>query len=255
MAGPQNSKEVERFLSLANNHRNFVKNFAQIAVPLYKITGKQAFQWGPTQVVAFETLKRVLVNPLVLTLPNHTDYWILDTDGSDQAIGAEFLQVQNGEECVIAYGSVTLSTEQPLYCTTRKELLAIICCTHQYRYYLLGRPFKVQTDHSSFICLMHFKDPQGQLARWIEKLSQYTLILEHRKGKLHANAVALSLINNDDCSEGFRPCIQLCDLPCGGCKFFTRADEQWSPFHRDVDYVVGLSPSWDTLRWAPWDPG
>ena len=191
----------------------------------------------------------------MLTLPNHTDDWILDTDASDQAIGAELLQVQNGEERVIAYGSVTLSAEQRRYCTTRKELLAIVRFTRQYRCYLLGRPFKVRTDHSSLIWLMRFKDPQGQLARWIEELSQYTLILEHRKGKLHAYADALSRISGDDCCEYFRPGIRLCDLPCGGCKFCTCADEQWSAFHRDVDDVVGLSPSSDTLRWAPWDPG
>ena len=33
-SAPNNSKEVEQFLGWANYHRNFVKNFAQIAVPL-----------------------------------------------------------------------------------------------------------------------------------------------------------------------------------------------------------------------------
>jgi hypothetical protein len=38
-----NSKEVERFLGFANYHRLFIKDFSQIAVPLYKLTGKKPF--------------------------------------------------------------------------------------------------------------------------------------------------------------------------------------------------------------------
>ena len=252
---PQNAKEVERFLGLANYHRIFVKDFARIAVPLYQITGKQEFQWGDAQADAFEFLKNALTSPPVLALPNHHDDWILDTDASDHAIGAELLQVQDGKERVIAYGSLALSAEQRRYCTTRKELLAIVRFTRQYRYYLLGRPFKVRTDHNSLVWLLRFKDPQGQLARWIEELSQYTMILEYRKGRLHTNADALSRVNEQLYCDAFKPGVRLCDLPCGGCKFCTRADQQWSAFHRDVDDAVTLTHGSESLRWAPWDPG
>ena len=30
-------------------------------------------------------------------------------------------------------------------------------------------------------------------------------------------------------------------LPCGGCKYCTRAHNQWSRFEEDVDYVVPLA--------------
>ena len=59
---PKNSKDVERFLDLANYCKSFVKNFAQIAVPLYKVTGKQEFQWGEVQAEAFKTLIRAFIN-------------------------------------------------------------------------------------------------------------------------------------------------------------------------------------------------
>ena len=50
---PSNSKDVERFLGLANYHQAFIKDFARIAVPLYRITGKQAFVWEASQQLAF----------------------------------------------------------------------------------------------------------------------------------------------------------------------------------------------------------
>ena len=39
---------------------------------------------------------------------------------------------------------------------------------------------------------MNFKEPTGQLARWLERLSQYHFVVEHRPGTKHANADALS---------------------------------------------------------------
>ena len=239
---PSSSKEVERFLGLANYHRVFVKNFAEKAQVLYSLTGKNKFRWGQEEQEAFESLKVALMNPPVLGLPNTEDPFILDTDASDTAIGAELLQIQNGEEKVVAYSSYTLTPEQKKYCTTRKELLSIVRFTWQFRHYLLGRVFTVRTDHSSLTWLLKFKDPQGQLARWIEELSQYHMVVQFRSGSKHANADALSRRRDDlyTCSSyvaGIKPT----DLPCGGCQYCTRVNKQWGSFLRDVDEAVGLS--------------
>ena len=86
----------------------------------------------------------------MLALPNNTDPFILDVDASDVAIGAELIQIQDGAERVIAFSSFCLTPEQKNYCTTRKELLAIVSFTRQFRYFLLGRIFTVRTDHKSF---------------------------------------------------------------------------------------------------------
>ena len=38
---------------------------------------------------------------------------------------------------------------------------------------------------------MNFKNPEGQVARWLETLSSYDMKIEHRAGKLHGNADGL----------------------------------------------------------------
>ena len=124
---------------------------------------------------------------------------------------AELLQLQEDEEeRVVAYGSYALTPEQRKYCTTRKELLNVVRFTRQYRHYLVGRPFTVRTDHASLVWLVRFKEPQGQLARWMEELSQYNIILRHRAGRKHINADALSRMPAEEeyCgafSAGVRP--------------------------------------------------
>ena len=139
---PKNTKQVEQFLGLVNYHRSFLKDFAALAIPLYRITGKQAFRWEATQQVAFESIKKQLMEAPILTItPNAHDQFFLDTDASNEAVGAELLQLQEGREKVIAYGSSALTPEQRRYCITRRELLAVVRFTRQYRHYLLGRPF------------------------------------------------------------------------------------------------------------------
>ena len=84
---------------------SFIKDFAKISGPLCEITGKAKFQWKQPQQQAFDMLKALLLSAPILALPNNTDYYILDTDTSDRTIGAELIQVQNGDERVVAYGS------------------------------------------------------------------------------------------------------------------------------------------------------
>ena len=238
---PRSSKEVEQFLGLVNYHRLFLKDLAKFSVPLYAVTGKGNFRWGGDQEIAFQQIKAQLTSAPMLALPNSTDAFILDTDASDYAIGAELLQLQEGKERVIAFGSLALTKEQRRYCTTRKELLAVIRFTRQYRHYLLGQKFVLRTDHSSLQWLLNFKQPQGQLARWLEELSQYNVYIQHRPGKKHLNADAMSRIPRDtqSCSE-FQHGVTLKELPCGGCPYCKKAHEHWSEFVESVDYAVPL---------------
>ena len=39
------------------------------------------------------------------------------------------------------------------------------------------------TDHSSLTWLYNFKEPEGQLARWLEQLEEYDFDIVHQKGK------------------------------------------------------------------------
>ena len=214
---PTSTKEVERFCGYANYHRNFIKDFAGIAAPLYGLTGKNKFHWEEEHQCAFEQLKSALSSAPVLTIPTKDGYFILDTDASDIAIGAELIQIQDGEERSISFCSFSLTPEQRKYCTTKKELLAVVRFTRHFRHYLLGRQFDVRTDHSSLQWLMNFKNPNGQLARWLEELSQYWMVIRHRPGVKHQNADWLSRLSDDSTCQEYRHCVQPAELPCGGC--------------------------------------
>ena len=123
---PKYLKDVEQFLGFVNYHRTFIKDLSRIAAPLAELTRKKPWKWGEEQQTAFEKLKSALQTTPVLAIPDKTGTFVLDTDASDKAIGAELIQIQNGQERVVAYGSFTLSPAQRRYCTTRKELLSVV---------------------------------------------------------------------------------------------------------------------------------
>ena len=240
---PLTKKAVESFLGFTNYHREHIKRFATLAEPLYALTKKKViFQWEKQHQIAFESLQQALVNSVTLAYPDPKEKFILDTDASHTTIGAELLQVIGGKEYVICYASRVLAPAQRKYCTTRKELLAIVVFTRQFRNYLLGQQFIIRTDHNSLTWLLRFKMIEGQLARWLEELSQYDMVIQHRAGKLHTNADGLSRRPDDlDSCNCYYAGADIKLLPCGGCSYCTRAQKVWSSFEDDVDYVVPLS--------------
>ena len=69
------------FLGLANNYRQFVKNFSLIAKPLIILTSNdQPWTWGREQQQAFETLKQKLGTAPVLRYPDVSKSFQLHTD-------------------------------------------------------------------------------------------------------------------------------------------------------------------------------
>ena len=242
---PSKKKDLESFLGFVNYHREHIPQFAHLSEPLYKFASKA--KSGKITLPAelldlFETIKNLIIEAPILNYPSEDHTFILDTDASDSAIGGELLQLIDGKEHVISYGSYVLTAEQRKYCTTRKELLAVLRFCRQFRYYLLGRKFVVRTDHNSLVWLLGFKNIEGQLSRWIQELSQFDMTVIHRPGKLHTNADALSRIPDSvEYCGNYTNNVDVSNLPCHPCTFCSRAHNQWSRFFDDVDYVVPLS--------------
>ncbi|XP_011858923.1 PREDICTED: uncharacterized protein LOC105556439 [Vollenhovia emeryi] len=206
---PHTKKQLRSFIGFCSYYRKFVRGFSSVAKPLFVLTeDKVKFSWGPECQSAFDELKRVLSSSPVLPFPNEDGEFILDTDASNVGIGAVLSQKQEEKERVIAYFSHVLNKAERNYCVTRRELLAIVEAIKFFRHYLLGRKFLIRTDHFSLKWLMSFRDLEGQLARWLERLQRFEFEIIYRKGCSHGNADGLSR----------RPCESL------GCKYCAKIE-------------------------------
>ena len=161
---PTSVTEVRSFLGLARYYRRFVRDFSKLAKPMNALTQKNhRFEWTDEAQRSFEALKAALTSPPILAMPNDDGEFTLDTDASNESIGAVLSQRQNGEERVIAYGSRSLNRREKNYCVTRKELLAVVHFLRYFKQYLLGRQFRIRTDHAALTWLKKTPDPIGCL--------------------------------------------------------------------------------------------
>ena len=186
---PKCIRDVRAFYGLASYYRRFVRNFADIAEPLTKLTRKNTkFEWTDESQTAFDKLKRALEEATTLSFPYPNIPCIVDSDASDVAIGAVLSQVIEGVERPIAFYSLITSQTQRNNPPTRRELLAAVSAVQHFRHYLLGNKVTLRTDHHSLKWLKTFKRPEGILARWIETLAEFDYEIEHQPGRLHCNA-------------------------------------------------------------------
>jgi len=117
---PHCLKDVRSFYGLASYYRRFVKGFATIAEPLTRLTRKMArFEWSDEAQLAFEALKKAVVEATFLAFPIPQEPCILGTDASDAAIGRVLSQKIDGIERPIAFFSRVVNVTQRNYCTTR----------------------------------------------------------------------------------------------------------------------------------------
>ena len=216
---PKNVTQVRAFLGMGNYYRRFIRDYSKKMRPLIELTRDGvAFEWTPECEMAFNILKKSLTSSEVMALPTDQGQYVLDTDASQDTIGATLSQVQDGKERVIAYGSRTLSKTERNYCVTDRELLAVRYFMEYYKQYLLGpNEFLVRTDHQALKWLFSLKDPKDRIARWIEAMSPFVFVIEYRPGTKHGNADSMSR----RCAHPFEcRCPVLEDeeiLKCGPC--------------------------------------
>ena len=109
-----------------------------------------------------------------------------------------------------AYGSRSLTKAERRYSVTRKELLAMVHFVKSFRHYLYGFHFTLRTDHCALQWLRTFKEPGGQIARWLQVTEEYDFTVEHRPGSRHQNADSLSRFpRSEENSEGVLPVMAL----------------------------------------------
>lgn len=198
MKPPKNVSEMRSFLGLCNYYRTYVHDYTKLALPLYELTHNDVpFEWTAKHEECFGQLKEALTSEPLLKHPDYNYPFIIQTDASDEGIGAVLVQIINGELRVIQYISRVLQVNERKWSTREKEALAILWACEEFRPYVIGSHFVVETDHESLKWLLEAKAP-ARLVRWALRLSEFQFEIRHRKGSQNDNADALSRLPNED---------------------------------------------------------
>lgn len=192
---PVNKRQLRSFLGTAGYYRRFIPSFSVRAGPLYDSLKKEApFQldWDGKMIDAFNYLVSVLCSSSVLWLPRENDELLLQTDASGQGLGAVLSTVRDGVERPLGYFSQRLSPAEKHYAVTELECLAVVRAIDHFAIHLVGKHFRVVTDHKALTALRSSEKLNGRLMRWTLALQDYDFEICHRTGASHQNADGLS---------------------------------------------------------------
>ena len=183
MNPPTMPKQVRAFLGLVGYYRKFIKGFAKIAKPLTLLTRQQVkFKWTPEHQAAFVHLKDAIVQAPILHYPNHNKTYIVYTDASDDACGAQLSQEHDGNKFPVAFLLHTFSETQCKWSTTKQEAFGVYYAITKWNYYLQGANIIVWNDHKPLARFLNGKNANNKVNRWSLGLATYNITFEWISG-------------------------------------------------------------------------
>ncbi|CAF1498928.1 unnamed protein product, partial [Rotaria sordida] len=208
---PQTADEACKFVKAAEYYRKFIPNFSQIAEPLRKFvpTTRTQRKKGQKTIItltheeikAFEQLKNFLTTDLVLRLPNNRFPFKVQTDASDEGIGAVLLQIYPEGDRPIAYLSKKFTQAQRKWSPMEQECYAFICALDKWHNYLSGITFIWETDHKALTQLNKKAQINKRCERWRLKILEYDFKVKYIPGSINLMPDYLSRSPVEDAEE------------------------------------------------------
>ena len=134
---------------------------------------------------AFEEIKKRLLSPPVLSMPDKRGRFLLYSDMSKHATGSALYQVQNGKPKLIAYASKRMPEAAKNYSITELEMCGLAINIASFAHLLKRVDFDAIVNHLAITHIMKSKmEPAtNRIKRLLEILSSYSFNLYYIKGK------------------------------------------------------------------------
>ena len=190
MAPPTSLTKMRTFLGLTNAFSAFTPGYSDALKPLYDTTS-DTFTWPPADIAtefspvwsgpdgairlaAFNRIKRLIADSLVMHFPDYSLDWTVRTDASDFAVSGTIIQhrphstpgapsipslaiidskissviLPSTEEVIYVFNQV-LSDTASRWDVHKKEAYGIIATVRNYADILWGKAFLLETDHAN----------------------------------------------------------------------------------------------------------
>jgi hypothetical protein len=98
----------------------------------------------------------------------------------------------------IKFASIKLLELEQNYNTTEREGITMVYALQKFRHYLLGKHFKMLTDHSALKYVVNKPVLGGRICRWLLLFQEFDFEVIVKPGELNAGPDHLSRITNGE---------------------------------------------------------
>ena len=121
-----------------------------------------------------------------------TKKYIVYTDASDNACGAQLSQEHDGTEFPVAFLLHTFTETQRKWSTTEQEAYGVYYAITKWNYYQQGTDITVKNDHKPLTQFLNGKNANNKVNRWSLELATYNITFEWISGAKNKAADCLS---------------------------------------------------------------
>ena len=194
---PDTYTKVKSFVELVGHYRCFIKGFAKVAAPLYDLTSddnkdkkSEHVDLPPEAREAFNHLKAACLQAPILSFPDFTKPFLLETDTSGRGLEAVLSKKQaDGRYHPIPYASRVMNETEQRYHSNKQEFPALKwAITEKFHEYLspYGKnrnKFVVCMDNNPLTYIFSSANLDAAGQQWVARLASYNFSLEYQKGK------------------------------------------------------------------------
>jgi hypothetical protein len=125
---PKSACQLRATLGHTGYYRKFIKNYAQITMPMEKLLNKDIkFQWNDECQQCIDIVKEKMVTKPILVFPDWSKEFHVHVDSSSIALGVVLTQPGEGDiHHPITFASMKFSESEQHYNTTKTEGLAMV---------------------------------------------------------------------------------------------------------------------------------
>lgn len=163
-----------------------------LAKLLTELLKRNNFNWTSTSTDVSNKPKEVMSLSPLLALPNFEAEFVIEIDTCEEGVGAVLMQ----EGRPSAYMSKTSSDRHRLLSVYKEKMLAIVMAIQKWRQYLLGKHFKIKSDHQGLKSLLQQRITAPTQQKWLVKLMGYDLEVVYKKVAYHIQLPLGARIHN-----------------------------------------------------------
>ena len=193
---PRDITGVRSLLGALRQIAHHVPDLSRILGPLNKKTSKSTpFSWDEKDDALLDRIKAMLAEAITTAVPDWSLPFVIECDASESGVGGVLLQERaNGEKVYLRFFGQPFKENS--WSTFSREAYAVIFAVDQCADYLVGRKFKIRTDHKPLLWIYNTasksKGRQSRVFRWSVILDAFVFDIEHISGPQNYVADALS---------------------------------------------------------------